>query len=262
MAPGGGFESDYGVREFYKPGDFLHHQDANQIRENESAIFGTDRTIPFIPRVVIKTPVAMPPFSVVRLGDTSTPFERPPIMYAKDPLTEATGPCYTNGGLRSTDEQRAVYEPIGLFPVQLRVDGDITADDRANVTDDGRAKKGAGPLYCCSVKEGDYAFFVQMPETMPNLTIQAPAGGIPEANNYQFGSVDCAVLQCDGDTWKDSGVTEKIYNPANEVKCSEGLRLGWAQWDGAKYVLISALCNDDRTFVAAELLTPENPVGP
>jgi len=148
----------------YKPGDFLRHRDANQIGINESALFGSDRSQPTVARVELKTPVAMPAYSVVRLGDTSTPMERPPILTAKNPLTDGTGPCYTNGGLETGTDQRAPWYPIGLVPVQLRVDGDIATGDRANVTDNGQAKKGEGPLYCTSEKNGQYAFFVQVAE--------------------------------------------------------------------------------------------------
>jgi hypothetical protein len=95
-----------------------------------------------------------------------------------------------------------------------------------------------------------------------NITVQAPATGIPAASNYEFGVETCIILSCDSDTgiWKDSGTTVAVHNPSNEDELTEGLRLGWAIWDGAKYILISKLCGDDRTFEAAEELDLLDPV--
>ena len=87
-----------------------------------------------------------------------------------------------------------------------------------------------------------------------DITIQAPAGGIPAANNYDFGSADCTVMVNDGGTWKNSGSTVQVYNPSTEAQPTEGLRLGWAVWDGSQYIFVSVLCDDTRTFVAPEAL--------
>ena len=86
------------------------------------------------------------------------------------------------------------------------------------------------------------------------ITVQGPAGGIPAATNYTFGMADCAVMVNDDGTWKDTGTIETVYNPSIEAQLTDGLRLGWAAWDGSQYVLISELCNDDRTFVTPEAL--------
>lgn len=103
-----------------------------------------------------------------------------------------------------------------------------------------------------------------------SLTIQAPAAGIPAAINYQYGSAVCSILQADDtDTWDDTGRTETIYNPSTEIELTEGLRQGWAIWDGSRYVLISKLCGDNRAFEAAQdvdiaepaTLPTQNPYG-
>lgn len=87
------------------------------------------------------------------------------------------------------------------------------------------------------------------PVSPTGLTIQAPAEGIPAANNYTPGSASCKIMQIVDGTWKDTGETEDVLNPSTEVILKEGLRLGWPIWDGSAYVVISKLCGDNREFV-------------
>ena len=110
---------------------------------------------------------------------------------------------------------------------------------------------------------GGIPFAISNQASRPTLiTIQAPADGIPAAFDYIFGSEICNVLISDPNDpghWVDSGRTEEVFNPSTEVQLVHdptqaeplGFGLGFAVWDGAKYVLISRLCNDTRIFLPA-----------
>jgi hypothetical protein len=99
----------------------------------------------------------------------------------------------------------------------------------------------------------------------PAITIQAPAAGILSANGLVFGSAQCDVLIGDGSEWKKAGTAE-VWNPVEtedgSAVLTEGLRLGWCLFDGSRYVLISKLCRDDRTFVAADEIETNPPADP
>ena len=236
----------------YKTGDHLRHQTANHAEESWEAIFGTSPLGPGLRRVRINPNRALPAYSVVQLGSKVTAFGRVLTMELPDNLSEGFGPCYTNYTVDTVAGSEFWFVPIDEFPQLLRVDGVIATGDLAHVTDNGEARRGPGPLQAVSEPDNGVAWFVARQRT--DITIQAPAGGIPAATNYAFGSADCIVLVNDGGTWKNSGTTETVYNPSVEAQPAEGLRLGWAAWDGSQYVLISVLCNDDRTFVAPEAL--------
>ena len=98
------------------------------------------------------------------------------------------------------------------------------------------------------IYEDAFGVFWVLDAGKPQLTIQAPQGGIPSANEYIFGSVVCKILESSGGEWSDTGRTERIFNPTTETELRDGLRLGWAIWDGSEYVLVSKLCRDTRDF--------------
>ena len=248
----------------YKRGDTgIYHQTLNNAEAAYARVFGANPDGPSRRRVLVRVPVDLPPFSVVQLGTKTTEFNRVVTLEVPDNLSEGTGPCYTN----HTTQCRAggVYwlEPIDDFPSMLIVDGNISTGDTASVTDAGEATRGSGPLHCASEVENGFAWFVKAVPSS-RITIQFPAGGIPASTApYEPGEAVCKVLvfvpaeagpPATAAQYKDTGRTETVYNWSADVLGDTGLRLGKAEFEDGIWQVAAADCEDEQTFVAAEVI--------